>query len=203
MVYYNLYKRDSLKTQHYIYLIFLLWFHYMPPLPSTLHYLQVFSKHKTRSQTVGGLVPFMQYSARKWQRVTQLVFCTQNRNPSNMHIYVIYWSTEQQLPILKTVEVICTKGVPYWQPPTHMPACHFYHLSLKNPVKNCINTNQSHRQCDTWHLSTNGNYLSYKQSDAYLKRVAFLGCLWLITTVTAIQVCLYVFVQGYILCRLD
>lgn len=74
------------------------------------------------------------------------------------------------------------------------PACHFYHLSLKNPVKNCINTNQSHRQCDTWHLSTNGNYLSYKQSDAYLKRVAFLGCLWLITTVTAIQVCLYVFI---------
>lgn len=42
--------------------------------------------------------------------------------------------------------------------------------------------------------STNGDYLSYKQSDAYLKRVAFLGCLWLITTVTAIQVCLYVFI---------
>lgn len=42
--------------------------------------------------------------------------------------------------------------------------------------------------------STNGNYLSYKQSDAYLKRVAFFGCLWLITTVTAIQVCLYVFI---------
>lgn len=42
--------------------------------------------------------------------------------------------------------------------------------------------------------STNGNYLSYKQSDVYLKRVAFFGCLWLITTVTAIQVCLYVFI---------
>lgn len=56
--------------------------------------------------------------------------------------------------------------------------------------------------------STKGNYLSYKQSVAYLKRVAFLGCLWLITTVTVIQVrlrvCLHLneHVQGYLLCRL-
>lgn len=56
--------------------------------------------------------------------------------------------------------------------------------------------------------STKGNYLSYKQSVAYLKRVAFLDCLSLITTVTAIQVRLHVclhlneYVQGYLLCRL-